>query len=195
MAAITIEQVIKHNNDTKSKINKLRKPLTAYQLYCQTMREQWEMLCNSEKNKYEKQAENEKLLYDKKKEEILEKAKEKIRDKKIFRRYTTGSAPCVGLDNGSTSYCIFGPVSELEIFTETDKQKLIEKGVPEECIGKYKSIDGIKFNWRAAKKYNITVYGGSINNGWCSIIENYKGKAGNYTDYHNYKGENWTVEY
>ena len=195
MTTITIEQVIQHNNDTKSKIRKLRKPLGAYQLYCQTMREQWGVLCDSEKNKYEKQAENENLLFEKKKKDILEKAKEKIRDKKIFRHYATGSTPCVGLDNGSTSYCIVGPVSELEIFTEAEKQKLKEKGVPEECIGKYKSVDGIKYNWRAAKKYNVTVYGGSIDSGWYSIIENYKGKAGHYTDYHNYKGERWTVEY
>ena len=35
-------------------------------------------------------------------------------------------------------------------------QKLKDKGVPEECIGKYKSVDGIKYNWRAAKKYHVT---------------------------------------
>ena len=67
MTTITIEQVIQHNNDTKSKIRKLRKPLSAYQLYCQAMREHWDWLADCERDKYEQQAENEKLLFEKKK--------------------------------------------------------------------------------------------------------------------------------
>jgi hypothetical protein len=90
-----------------------------------------------------------------------------------------------------------GPVDELEIFTESEKQKLIAKGVPEQHIGKYKSVGGLKFNWRAAKKWGVTVYGGSQNYqpSWGGLRENYEGKAGNLTHYTNYKGESWTENY
>ena len=90
-----------------------------------------------------------------------------------------------------------GPVDELEIFTEAEKQKLIAKGVPEQYIGKYKSVGGLKFNWRAAKKWGVTVYGGSQNYQpcWGGLRENHEGKAGNFTHYNNYKGETWTENY
>ena len=103
--------------------------------------------------------------------------------------------PCVGLDNGFTNYTIIGPMDNVELFTEEEKKKLIEKGVPEKCIGKYKSINGIKFNWRAARKWDVTVYGGSIRGGWGGLRENYQGKAGKFTTYNNYKGETWTENY
>ena len=132
-----------------------------------------------------------------KKEEVLEKAREKIREKKIFLSYTTGRVPCVGLDNGFTTQQMVGPVDELEIFTESEKQKLIARGVPEKHIGKYKSVGGHKFNWRAAKKWGVTVYGGSqhYQPSWGGLRENYEGKAGNFTHYTNYKGESWTENY
>ena len=128
---------------------------------------------------------------------LIEKAKETIRQKKIFLCYTTGSVPCVGLDNGFTTQRLVGPVDKLEFFTEKEKQKLIAKGVPEDCMGKYKSVGGHKFNWRAAKKYHVTVYGGSLNNerSWGALRENYDGVAGNVTHYTNYKGEKWTENY
>ena len=51
-----------------------------------------------------------------------------------------------------------------------------------------------KFNWRAAKKWGVTVYGGSQNYqpAWGGLLENYEGEAGNFTTYTNYKGESWT---
>ena len=64
-------------------------------------------------------------------------------------------------------------------------------------LPKYKSVSGMKFNWRAAKKYNVKVYGGNTNNGdtWWGVRENYEGEAGNSTHYKNYKGETWTENY
>jgi len=79
----------------------------------------------------------------------------------------------------------------IEMFTEQEKQKLIAKGLSEQYIGKYKSIDGIKFNWRAAKKWGVTVYGGNINGGWLSVHENYEGYVGDYTRYHSTFGKVW----
>ena len=88
-------------------------------------------------------------------------------------------------------------MDEIEFFTESEKQKLINKGVPEKYIGKYKSIGGRKFNWRAAKKWGVTVYGGSQNYqpSWGGLRENYEGEAGDFTTYTNYKGETWTENY
>ena len=139
MATFTTQEIKAHNMNTKAEIKALSKPLTAYHLYCQDMRQRWANLPAHEKSKYEAQAQEATVLYEEKKEDILEKAKEKIREKKIFLCYTTGRVPCVGLDNGFTTQNIVGPVDELEVFTEAEKQKLIAKGVPEEYIGKYKS--------------------------------------------------------
>jgi hypothetical protein len=54
---------------------------------------------------------------------------------------------------------------------------------------KYKELileDGGKFTFdkRAAKKFGIKTYGGSI-------LNNYDGYVGEYTVYNNYKGERW----
>ncbi len=197
MATFTTQEIKAHNMNTKAEIKALSKPLTAYHLYCQDMRQRWANLPAHEKSKYEAQAQEATVLYEEKKDAIREKAKEKIREKKIFLCYTTGRVPCVGLDNGFTTQNIVGPVDELEVFTEAEKQKLIAKGVPEEYIGKYKSVGGHKFNWRAAKKWHVTVYGGSQNYqpSWGGLRENYEGKAGNLTHYTNYKGESWTENY
>jgi hypothetical protein len=197
MANLTYNEVTAHNDNTKSEIKSLEKPLSAYHLYCQAMRQQWTTLPESEKKKYNEKAQQETSLYEQKKKCVLEKAREKIREKKIYLDYTTGRVPCVGLDNGFSSRNIVGPVGELEVFTEAEKQKLIDKGITEGEIGKYKSVGGCKFNWRAAKKWGVKVYGGSQNYqpGWGGLRENYKGKTGRFTDYNNYKGETWTENY
>lgn len=185
------------NNETKMNIKSIKKPLNSYQLYCKAMREKWENLPESERCEYEKQALSEKLLYDLEIKKIKEIAEEKIKKKKIFLSFVTGDVPCVGLDNGFTSYHILGPVSSIELFTDKEKQKLISKGVPETSIGKYKSVGGFNFNWRAAKKYEVSVYGGCQNDrrSWGYLLENYDGEAGNITHYHNYKEEKWTTKY
>ena len=196
MAELTIKQIKQHNDNIKREIKSLVKPLGAYQLYCKEMREMWVNLSDDDKNIYYQKAKNEKKIYEKERKHPR-KSREIIRSKKIFLSYTTDRVPCVGLDNGFTNQRIVGPVSEIEIFTEAEKQKLISKGVPEENIGKYKSVGGQQFNWRAAKKWNVTVYGGCSNERafWGVVLENYNGKAGNFTHYTNYKGEQWTTKY
>jgi len=197
MASLANFDIQKHNDETKKSIKNLDKPLSSFNYYIKEMRENWHNLSEDDKDKYmlKSKADNQRLAGEK--QEILNKSKEEIKKLKIFLSYSGDRVPCVGLDNGFTSYTIRGPMDTVELFTEQEKQKLIEKGVPEKYIGKYKSINGIKFNWRAARKWGVTVYGGSQNYrpGWGGLRENYEGKAGKFTTYNNYKGETWTENY
>lgn len=195
MTSITNFDIQKHNDETKKSIKNLDKPLSSFNYYIKEMRENWGNLSEEEKDKYILKSKADNQRYSNEKQEILDKSKEEIKKLKIFLSYSGDRVPCVGLDNGFTSYTIIGPIDNVELFTEEEKKKLIEKGVPEKYIGKYKSINGIKFNWRAAKKWDVTVYGGSIRGGWGGLRENYQGKAGKFTTYTNYKGETWTESY
>ena len=170
---------------------------SSFNYYIKEMRENWNNLSEDNKDKYILQAKADNQRYAGEKQAILDKSKEEIKKLKIFLSYSGDRVPCVGLDNGFTSYTVRGPMDTVELFTEEEKQKLIEKGVPEQYIGKYKSINGIKFNWRAARKWNVKVYGGSQNSraSWGGLRENYEGKAGKFTTYNNYKGETWTENY
>lgn len=195
MDSITNFDIQKHNDETKKTIKNIDKPLSSFNYYIKEMRENWHNLSEEEKDKYILKSKADNQRYSNEKQAILDKSKEEIKKLKIFLSYSGDRVPCVGLDNGFTSYTIIGPMDNVELFTEEEKKKLIEKGVPEKCIGKYKSINGIKFNWRAAKKWGVTVYGGSIRGGWAGLRENYQGKAGKFTTYTNYKGESWTENY
>ena len=197
MTSLTDFDIKTHNDTIKKELKNIPKPLTAYQLYTKAMREQWANLTDDQKDTYLLQAKNEKRIYNEKKQGVLDYSEEEIKKLKIFLSYSGGRVPCVGLDNGFTKYTIIGPISSVELFTEEEKKKLIEKGVPIHRVErvKYKSINGIKFNWRAAKKWDVTVYGGSIRGGWAGLLENYEGEAGNFTTYTNYKGESWTEKY
>ncbi len=196
MASLT-EQLQQICDNTEQKFKNLKKPLSAYQYYTKHMRERWATLSEEERDTFMLQAKYDHQRFQNDKAEIENKSKEEIKKLKIYLRYSGDRVPCVGLDNGFTSYTIVGPVDNIELFTEAEKQKLIAKGVPEEKIGKYKSVRGHKFNWRAAKKWGVTVYGGSQNDqsSWGGIRENYDGEAGNFTTYTNYKGETWTENY
>ena len=195
MTSITNFDIQKHNDETKKSIKNLDKPLSSFNYYIKEMRENWGNLSEEEKDKYILKSKADNQRYSNEKQAILDKSKEEIKKLKIFLSYSGDRVPCVGLDNGFTSYTIIGPMDNVELFTEEEKKKLIEKGVPEKCIGKYKSINGIKFNWRAARKWDVTVYGGSIRGGWGGLRENYQGEAGKFTTYTNYKGETWTESY
>ena len=195
MNSITDFDIQKHNDETKQSIKNLNKPLSSFNYYIKEMRENWHNLREDEKDKYILKSKADNQRHAKEKEIILDKSKEEIKKLKLFLSYSGQRVPCVGLDNGFTSYTIRGPMHTVELFTEEEKKKLIEKGVPEKRVGKYKSINGIKFNWRAARKWDVTVYGGSIRGGWGGLLENYQGKAGKFTTYNNYKGETWTENY
>ena len=195
MTSIRDFDIQKHNDETKKFIKNLDKPLSSFNYYIKEMRENWHNLSEDEKDKYILKSKADNQRHSNEKQAILHKSKEEIKKLKLFLSYSGQRVPCVGLDNGFTSYTIIGPMDNIELFTEEEKKKLIEKGVPEKCIGKYKSINGIKFNWRAAKKWDVTVYGGSIRGGWAGLLENYEGEVGNFTTYTNYKGESWTENY
>ncbi len=195
MTSILNLNINSHNESIKKRIKNVDKPLSSFNYYLKEMRETWNTLSDQDKEKYNLKANLDKERFNQEKQAILDESKEEIKKLKIFLSYSGKRVPCVGLDNGFTSYTIVGPMSTIELFTEEEKKKLIDKGVPEKRIGKYKSINGIKFNWRAAKKWDVTVYGGSIRGGWGGLRENYQGKAGKFTTYTNYKGESWTENY
>ena len=195
MTSIVNLTINSHNESIKKRIKNVDKPLSSFNYYLKEMRETWNTLSDQDKEKYNLKADLDKERFNQEKQAILDESKEEIKKLKIFLSYSGKRVPCVGLDNGFTSYTVVGPMDTIELFTEEEKKKLIDKGVPEKCIGKYKSINGIKFNWRAAKKWDVTVYGGSIRGGWGGLRENYQGKAGKFTTYNNYKGETWTENY
>ena len=195
MTSIVNLTINSHNESIKKRIKNVDKPLSSFNYYLKEMRETWNTLSDQDKEKYNLKANLDKERFNQEKQAILDESKEEIKKLKIFLSYSGKRVPCVGLDNGFTSYTVVGPMDTIELFTEEEKKKLIDKGVPEKCIGKYKSINGIKFNWRAAKKWDVTVYGGSIRGGWGGLRENYEGKQGKFTTYTNYKGESWTENY
>jgi hypothetical protein len=178
-------------------IRMLDKPLSAYQYYTKHMREQWANLSEEERDTFILQAKHDAERYKNEKAEIKKKSKEEIKKLKIYLCYSGDRVPCVGLDNGFTSYNVIGPVESIELFTVAEIEKLIAKGIPIEKIGPYKSVGGHKFNWKAAKKWGVTVYGGSqdYRPSWGRLRENYEGYVGNFTTYTNYKGETWTEKY
>ena len=196
MASFT-EQIQQLSDETKQEIKNIKKPLSAYQYYTKYMRERWSSLSEEERDTFMLQAKHDHQRYENEKSKIQEKLQNEIKRQKIFLCQTTARVPCVGLDNGFTSYNVIGPIDNIELFTEKEKKKLLEKGVPEEYIGKYKSVGGYKFNWRAAKKWNVKVYGGNQNNNrtWWGLRENYDGQIGKFTVYTNYKDETWTENY
>ena len=185
------------NANTKTELTNVVKPLSAYQYYTRAMLERWASMDDNEKNEYAEQARRDAERYKNERVAIQEKSEKEVEKLNIFLLRSYGRVPCVGLDNGFTSYEARGPVNKVELFTEKEKQKLIDRGISEKNIGKYKSVQCLTFNWRAAKKFGVTVYGGCTNNSdtWWGIREQYDGKAGNFTIYNNYKGENWTVDH
>tara|TARA_B100001250_G_scaffold204263_1_gene175262 strand:+ start:56 stop:640 length:585 start_codon:yes stop_codon:yes gene_type:complete len=194
MTSLANFDIQKHNDDTKQSIKNLDKPLSSFNYYIKEMRENWHNLSEDEKDKYMRKSKRDNQRYAGEKQEILDKSKEEIKKLNIFLLQTTGRVPCVGLDNGFKNYTVIGPVDTVELFTDLEKKNFEAQGIK---VPKYKSVDGKKFNWRAARKWSVQVYGGSQNctESWWGLRENYEGEAGNFTTYTNYKGESWTENY
>jgi len=194
MTSLANFDIQKHNDDTKQSIKNLDKPLSSFNYYIKEMRENWHNLSEDDKDKYMRKSKIDNQRYADEKQEILDKSKEEIKKLNIFLLQTTGRVPCVGLDNGFKNYTVIGPVDTVELFTDLEKKNFEAQGIK---VPKYKSVDGKKFNWRAARKWSVQVYGGSQNyrESWWGLRENYEGKAGNFTTYTNYKGESWTENY
>ena len=194
MASLANFDIQKHNDDTKQSIKNIDKPLSSFNYYIKEMRENWHNLSEDEKDKYMRKSKTDNQRYADEKQAILDKSKEEIKKLNIFLVQTTGRVPCVGLDNGFKNYTVIGPVDTVELFTDLEKKNFEAQGIK---VPKYKSVDGKKFNWRAARKWSVQVYGGSQNyrESWWGLRENYEGEAGNFTTYTNYKGETWTENY
>ena len=194
MTSLANFDIQKHNDDTKQSIKNLDKPLSSFNYYIKEMRENWHNLNEDDKDKYMRKSKIDNQRYADEKQEILDKSKERIKKLNIFLLQTTGRVPCVGLDNGFNNYTVIGPVDTVELFTDLEKKNFEAQGIK---VPKYKSVDGKKFNWRAARKWSVKVYGGSQNcrESWWGLRENYEGEAGNFTTYTNYKGESWTEKY
>ena len=194
MTSLANFDIQKHNDDTKQSIKNLDKPLSSFNYYIKEMRENWHNLSEDEKDKYMRKSKIDNQRYADEKQAILDKSKEEIKKLNIFLLQTTGRVPCVGLDNGFKNYTVIGPVDTVELFTDLEKKNFEAQGIK---VPKYKSVDGKKFNWRAARKWSVQVYGGSQNyrESWWGLRENYEGEAGNFTTYTNYKGESWTENY
>jgi len=184
----------KHNEDTKTQINNITRPLTAYQYYTKHMRQKWKMMSDDEKSQFKLQSEHDKLRYDKERETITTASQSKIKSLNIYLKRSFGRVPCVGLDNGFYSYTIIGPIDTIELFTEEEKELLNVKGI---VAPKYKILNSMQFNWRARKKWDVTVYGGNTNHqeSWWRVLENYTGETGTFTRYNNYKGDTWTTKH
>ena len=194
MASLANFDIQKHNDDTKQSIKNIDKPLSSFNYYIKEMRENWHNLSEDEKDKYMLKAKLDNQRHADEKQAILDKSKEEIKKLNIFLVQTTGRVPCVGLDNGFKNYTVIGPVDTVELFTYLEKKNFEAQGIE---VPKYKSVDGKKFNWRAARKWSVKVYGGSQNcrESWWGIRENYEGEVGDFTTYTNYKGESWTEKY
>ncbi len=191
-----------HNKNTQSKINSIQRPMTSYQYYTQDMRQKWNNMSEEEKEEYYLKAKHDKERFEKEKQNIIEKAQEEVKKMKIYLVRSHSRVPCIGLDNGFTSFEVQGPAVSVVLFTDEEKQRINQKwGVALEKIPKYKTITintyPYKYNHRAAKKWGVTVYGGSTNctDSWWGIRENYNGKTGKFTKYINYKGETWIEDY
>ena len=191
-----------HNKNTQSKINSIQRPMTSYQYYTQDMRQKWNNMSEEEKEEYYLKAKHDKKRFEKEKQNIIEKAQEEVKKMNIYLVRSHSRVPCIGLDNGFTSFEVQGPAISVVLFTDEEKQRINQKwGVALEKIPKYKTITvntyPYKYNHRAAKKWGVTVYGGSTNctDSWWGVRENYNGKTGKFTKYINYKGETWIEDY
>ena len=187
----TLEEIA---NKTRENLKNIKKPLSSYQCYTKVMREKWNKMSEEEKDEYYIMAKNEKMRYENEKKITKTPLSEAILQKNIYLINHYASVPCVGLDNGFDCYNVVGPVQNVEFYSDIEKEKLKQYLNRETTIPMFKSLDGIKFNKKASKKYNVIVYGGNTNNvrSWWSIKENYKGETGKFTTYINYKEETWT---
>ena len=194
MTSLTDFDIQKHNDDIKQSIKNINKPLSSFNYYIKEMRENWHNLSEDEKDKYMHKSKIDNQRYADEKQAILDHSEEEIKKLKIFLVQNRGRVPCVGLDNGFSNYTVIGPVKTVELFTDLEKKNFEAQGIE---VPKYKSVDGKKFNWRAARKWSVKVYGGSQNctESWWGIRENYEGEVGDFTTYTNYKGESWTEKY
>ena len=134
-------------------IAEIKKPLSAYQYYTKSMRENWNNLSEESREIYTARATKDKERYEKEKEAILERKREETRAKKIFLGRSYGRVPCVGLDVGFSTSEAIGPAEQV---VEYDKEEQEKYGI------KYKIITIGSISWKHNRGYwrkrNSNVY-------------------------------------
>tara|TARA_B100000795_G_C22785678_1_gene434494 strand:+ start:1028 stop:1558 length:531 start_codon:yes stop_codon:yes gene_type:complete len=170
----------------------IKKPTNSFQYYLK----HWKNLSNEEKKPFVDLEKRDKSRYAAEQREV--NRKEAIETKKLKMYVITSGdrVSCVGLDNGFARYTVRGPVVKIVNFTEKELDNLKKNEWFNENekwkklkIKEVKLEDGgtFTFDKNRAKKYNIINYGYKG-----SLLENYEGYVGKYTEYNNYKGESWT---
>ena len=122
MSSFTTEQLQELCDNTTKELKNITKPLSAYQYYTKSMREKWKSLTEDERDTFMLQAKHDHARYEKEQLEIKNKSNEEIKKLKIYLSYSGDRVPCIGLDNGFSSYTIVGPVDKVEIFTEAENK-------------------------------------------------------------------------
>jgi len=168
----------------------IKKPTNAFQHYLK----HWKDMSDEDKKPFLDLEKRDKARYAAEKRVLEQKEEEDTKKLKIYLSYSGDRVPCVGLDNGFSSYITRGPAKKLVKFTQKEIEKMKAKNIIKNRIHIYKEIileDGGKFTFdkRKAKKFGFIQYSGH------SILENYDGYVGKYTEYNNYKGETWTEYY
>ena len=117
------------------------------------------------------------------KDEYLLKAKyinqQKNNSDKIFLQNVVLEEYDNTLNKTKTHFNIIGPMQYFEEFSEKERIILENRGIN---VPFYKTIGDYTFNWKAFKKWNVTVYGGNENDKstWWYVLKNYKGNVGNF---------------
>ena len=104
-------------------IAEIKKPLSAYQYYTKSMRENWNNLSEESREIYTERATKDKERYEKEKDIILERKREETRAKKIFLGRSYGRVPCVGLDVGFSTSEAIGPAEQVVEYDKEEQEK------------------------------------------------------------------------
>ena len=164
------------------------RPLTAHQYYLKA----WSNLTDQQKAPFEAKANADRERYEIECQEAEKARKKANRKKGVHLSRSYGKVPCVGLDNGFTSYEIIGPAEDFEPYTACDT---IYPAVKSQGI-KWKSItvDGLVYRHNpAAGTSAYTVGRGKhLRYGQRDLVWHVSnGPSTSYTLYSNYKGETW----
>lgn len=164
------------------------RPLTAHQYYLKS----WSNLTEEQKAPFEAKADADRKRYEIECHEAEELRKKANKKQGIHLARSYGKVPCVGLDNGFTSYEIIGPAEDFVPYTACDT---IYPAVKSQGI-KWKSItvNGMVYRHNPAAGTNAYTLGrGKYRRfGQSDLIWRVStGPSKSYTTYSNYKGETW----
>lgn len=156
----------------------------------------WADLSDDEKAPFHKLAEEDKARYEKECAAAETKRKEANRKKGIYISRSYGRVPCVGLDNGFTSYETIGPAEDFVAYAATDKIYPVVKS--QGIVWKSITVNGITYrhNPAAGTKAYTAGRGKYRKFGQSDFIWHVSnGPKAKYTIYNNYKGETWREDH